>query len=131
MASLADKDRRRFLIEKLNTEWTRLSIRLQAISQFFSLADKRDEVASYPHLKIKQANDQANFDYVPQLYKGRVAVIRPKGCFVGETDPSLGWSNIIPNGLEIYDLPVYPRGILIEPFCRVLAQSLKLCLEKI
>jgi amino acid adenylation domain-containing protein len=130
VASLADKDRHRFLTEKLDTEWTRLSIRLQAILHLFSGVDKQDEAASYPHLKIKQANDQANFDYVPQPYKGRVMVIRPKGCFVGETDPSLGWNNIVPNGLEIHDLPVYPRGILIEPFCRVLAKSLKLCLEK-
>jgi hypothetical protein len=56
-------------------------------------------------------------------------VIRPKGNFLGLTSPSLGWSEVVGEGLEIHELPVYPKGILVEPFCRLLADALKLCLQ--
>ena len=128
VASLAEKNRHRFLAEKLDTEWTRLSIKLQAISQLFSRTNRHDEVASYPHLKIKKVNDQANFEYVPQLYKGRVVIFRPKGHFAGEVDPNLGWGEYIQGGLEVHELPMYPRGMLVEPFCRKLAETLNACI---
>jgi thioesterase domain-containing protein len=130
LASLAGKDRRKFLTEKWHTEQARLRIRLQAFIPFSARLGQQEAHANYPHLKIKQSNDQANFGYVPQSYKGRVAVIRPKGHFAGEADPSLGWSEYI-QGLEIHDLPTYPRGMLVEPFCPKLAETLNLCLEKL
>ena len=57
-------------------------------------------------------------------------IIRPKGNFLGLTSRSLGWSEVVVGGgLEIHELPVYPKGILVEPFCRLLAEALKLCLQ--
>lgn len=128
VASLAAKDRRKFIAEKKNIERTRLRLRLQACVQFFSRAGKHDAHASYPHLRIKQVNDQANLAYTPQQYKGRVAIFRPKGHFAGEVDPNLGWGEYIHDGLEVHDLPMYPRGMLVEPFCRELAETLNRCI---
>jgi hypothetical protein len=51
-------------------------------------------------------------------------IIRPHGHFTGLTSPSLGWDQIVRNGLEIHELPVFPKGMLVEPFCRSLADSL-------
>jgi hypothetical protein len=31
--------------------------------------------------------------------------------------------------LEIHELPVYPKGMLVEPFCRILAETLQNCLQ--
>jgi hypothetical protein len=58
-----------------------------------------------------------------------VAVIRPKGSFLGLSSSTLGWERVIRNGLEIYELPVYPKGMLVEPFCRTLAETLQNCLQ--
>jgi hypothetical protein len=67
--------------------------------------------------------------YVPRPYSGRVAVIRPKGSFWGLDHPSLGWGEVVRDGLEIREIPVYPKGMLIEPFVQMLAAELKVCLE--
>ena len=32
--------------------------------------------------------------------------------------------------VEIHELPVYPAGMLIEPFVRILAKKLKSCIRK-
>jgi hypothetical protein len=53
-----------------------------------------------------------------------VAVIRPKEYFLGFTDPKYGWDQVVNEGLEIYELPVYPKGMLVDPFCRSLAMTL-------
>jgi hypothetical protein len=74
-------------------------------------------------------NDEASLRYVPSPYEGRVAVIRPKGSFLGLSSPALGWEGVVRNGLEVYELPVYPKGMLIEPFCRTLAEILQNCLQ--
>jgi phthiocerol/phenolphthiocerol synthesis type-I polyketide synthase E len=129
LASLIGNDRRRFLVEKLDTERTRLHIRLQTLSWLFSGAEQQDADARYPHLRIKRTNDRANFNYMPQPYHGRVAVIRPRGHFAGEADPSFGWSKCI-KALEIHELSVHPRGMLAEPFCRVLATTMNKCLDE-
>ena len=83
---------------------------------------------SYPHLIVKKINDRAALRYEPQTYAGRVAVIRSKAYFFGRTSPSLGWGQVVPDGLEIHELPVYPKGMLNEPFCRSLAETLNLCI---
>jgi hypothetical protein len=74
-------------------------------------------------------NDEASLRYVPSTYEGRVAVIRPKGSFLGLGSPTLGWEGVIRTGLEVYELPVYPKGMLVEPFCRTLAETLQNCLQ--
>ena len=68
-------------------------------------------------------------EYRPQPYRGRVAVFRPRGFFAGLASPSLGWEGVVTSGLEIHELPVYPKGMLIEPFCRSLAQAIASCLS--
>jgi amino acid adenylation domain-containing protein len=127
--SLPMKARRKFLRQKLDTELTRLRIRLQAGGHVLQRACGRKTLNHYPHLVVKKVNDQAALRYVPQPYDGRVAVIRTKGDFLGFSDPSLGWSEIARHHLEVHQLPVYAKGMLAEPFCRLSAETLKLCLR--
>jgi amino acid adenylation domain-containing protein len=129
--SLRSNDRRKFLREKVDIALTRLKIWLQAGGHVLQRACGRKTLNKYPHLVIKKVNDQAALRYVPQPYAGRVAVIRPKGNFLGFTNASLGWSEIVRHDLQVHQLPVYPKGMLVEPFCRVLAETLKLCLQDV
>jgi amino acid adenylation domain-containing protein len=124
LVTLNARDRARFLREKLDIELTRLRIRLQASYHALRQLGSADALRDYPHLRIKHANDAAAFSYVPTPYRGRVAVIRPKGYFLGLSDPQYGWDRVVNNSLEIYELPMYPKGMLIEPFCRHLAMTL-------
>jgi thioesterase domain-containing protein len=121
--SLRWKDQGKFLREKIDIEVSRLRIRL------LRRAFGRKTRDNYRHLLIKKVNDEAALQYVPRPYVGRVAIIRPKGHFLGLADRSLGWSEVVRDGLEVHELPVYPRGMLVEPFCQRLAETLKLCLQ--
>lgn len=129
IAALRSRERRKFLREKVDIELTRLRIRLHAGRHLLQRAWGRKSQNNYPHLVVKKVNDQAALRYRPQPYAGRVAVIRPTGHFSGLASESLGWSEIARHDLEVHQLPVYPKGMLVEPFSRLLAETLKLCLE--
>jgi amino acid adenylation domain-containing protein len=123
------EDRRKFLDEKMDTAMTRLGIRLRTLlHSFLEMGGDRGQDA-FPHLKVKKLNDQAAFDYVPQPYDGRVVLIRPKGYFVGQKSYGLGWDDVVRRELEVHELPIYPKGILVEPFCRQLAETLNTSLR--
>lgn len=128
--SLRAKDRWKFLNEKLDVARVRLAIRLRASYYSLSAWGSSKTQKKYPHLLVKRANDRAVFQYVPRPYCGRVAVMRSKGYFWGLNDPGLGWGSVVRDGLEIREMPVYLRGVLVEPFVRILAQDLKVCLER-
>jgi surfactin family lipopeptide synthetase A len=131
VALLAWNDREEFLRQKIAIELTRLQIRLHAGGHALRRVCGWKTQHEYPHLVIKKVNDQAAIRYRPQPYAGRVAVIRPKGSFLGLASASLGWDEIVGANLEVHQLPVYPKGMLIEPFCQVLAETLKRCLENV
>jgi len=121
-----NKHRWNFVREKWDTALTRDGIRLRTL--YHALVSSPDRQNSYPHLRVKRVNDQAAMRYVPRPYSGRVVVIRPKGNFWGLDDPSLGWDEVVREGLAIREIPIYPRGILVEPFVQTLAQELRACL---
>jgi thioesterase domain-containing protein/acyl carrier protein len=121
------KHRWNFVREKWDTALTRGAIRLRTLC--YAVVASPDRQESYPHLRVKRVNDQAAREYVPQPYSGRVVVIRPKSNFRGLEDPTLGWSQVVREGLEVHDIPIYPKGMLVEPFVQLLAEELKACLS--
>jgi amino acid adenylation domain-containing protein len=127
--SIRGEDRRKFLNEKMDIALTRLAIRFRAAqAQLGRLMDRAGH-NGYTHLMIKKVNDDAAARYLPRPYAGRVAIIRSKGAFMDYESPDLGWNPVVREGLEIYELPVYQKGMLIEPFCQLLAARMRLCLE--
>jgi thioesterase domain-containing protein/acyl carrier protein len=127
-ASIPVREREQFVRQKLNIEWARLGVRLRHTASRLRAYNNAGQ-NEYPHLLIKRVNDQACVRYLPSPYHGRVSLIRPKGSFLGLGSPSLGWEGIIRN-LEVHELPVYPKGMLVEPFCRTLAETLRKCLQR-
>jgi amino acid adenylation domain-containing protein len=126
---LPGESRPKFLREKWDTALRRAGIRLHTLCH--ALKSGRGGDCHYPHLKVKRTNDLAAVKYVPRAYSGRVVVIRPKSSFLGLGDPSFGWSEVVPNGLEIREIPVYPKGMLVEPFVQMLAQELSACISQV
>ena len=49
---------------------------------------------------------------------------------LGLSDPLYGWGDIPTGGVELYELPVNPRGSLIEPYVEELARKLTEVISK-
>jgi phthiocerol/phenolphthiocerol synthesis type-I polyketide synthase E len=122
--TLSGEDRRKFLNERFDVALTRLKILSQAALQFFKPSNHNGHV----HLTIKTVNHKALQQYVPQAYGGRVAVIRSKGHFAGFASPTLGWDGLVHGRLEVHEVPVYFGGMLVDPYARHLALTVKACL---
>lgn len=118
----------KFLRQKLNVASHRLTVRFQEIRDRSFKRGAGSGLHRYPS-RVRENNDRASLGYTPTSYRGRVALIRPKVYFAGLNDPAFGWDRVVGDGLEIREIPVYPRGMLVEPFCQALADTVKLCLD--
>jgi acyl transferase domain-containing protein/thioesterase domain-containing protein/acyl carrier protein len=127
---LTPKEKLKFFSKKAMVEKSRIkegmSVGLSKIAYRLSL----NKGSKYPHIPIKRVNDQAFFSYKPQVYPGQVTLFRPQKFFFGADDPQFGWDGLAKEGLDVYELPVNPRGMLVEPFVQLLADKLKTCIQK-
>ena len=118
------EDRRQFSREKWNVARERLRIRLDALAHALGSNRGSENGSSHAHLRVKKVNDRAMVRYRPRPYSGRVVLFRPKEHFRGLDDPQFGWGGVIGPKLEICNLPFYPKGMMVEPFVRILAGEL-------
>jgi phthiocerol/phenolphthiocerol synthesis type-I polyketide synthase E len=75
--------------------------------------------------QIWRANDMATWKYVPKPYAGRITDFRPKTQYRVFSKPGLKWDRLAEGGADVIVLPVYPAGMLVEPFVRHLAFALR------
>jgi thioesterase domain-containing protein len=87
------------------------------------------------HIDILGANHEAQTQYIFQEYSGRMILLRTDDKEREEAtgmqyDPQFGWGELITGGIDVYHIPGSHYTLLDEPNVRVLAEKLKLCLEK-
>lgn len=92
---------------------------------------------TFPHPRryyfefITERNKDAFTRYNPKTYEGRVVIFRssiqPREII---PDPTLGWGELIEGDLELYEIPAYHQTILSEPQVNIMAEKLKIFLEK-
>ncbi|KAB8331576.1 SDR family NAD(P)-dependent oxidoreductase [Scytonema tolypothrichoides VB-61278] len=87
------------------------------------------------HLDVMGANVQALEQYTFKAYPGQMTVFRTddknRDDAVGvKYDPQFGWGELVAGGVDVYHLPGSHLSFLDEPDVQVLAEQLKLCLEK-
>jgi aspartate racemase len=87
------------------------------------------------HIDIIGANHEAQSQYIFQEYSGRMILLRTDDQEREEAtgmqyDPLFGWGELITGGIDVYHIPGSHYTLLDEPNVRVLAEKLKLCLEK-
>jgi surfactin family lipopeptide synthetase A len=90
-------------------------------------------VAKLPPLvkKVRKACLQAERDYMPQPYSGRVILFRSDHMPLGQViDPRAGWSECVTRGLEVCEITGNHENILLEPQVRFVAQHLKTFLDE-
>jgi len=119
----------KFFGEKWRVEISRLMIqwdfwRARIINRF-----RPGQQAGYQHLRIRAANHQAQAAYQPSPYDGAIMLFRPEGHFRGYDDRCYGWERVAVHGVQIIDLPNYPRGSLNQPFVGIVARRLKTEIE--
>jgi len=78
--------------------------------------------------RLWNVNDHAAVNYVPKVYPGRISHFRPTKEYSRFADSKAKWDELAVGGVETYILPVYPAGMLVEPFVKFLAQELKVCI---
>ena len=129
MCFVASKGRWRFFREKWNVEVARAGVRVRALQHAMKSKNGSGVRSQYPHMVAKRINDVAALQYIPKPYSGRVVLIRPKWNFWGLDRSTFGWSEVIKEGLEVREMPVFPKGLLVEPFVQGLAHELEVCLK--
>lgn len=119
----------RFFMHKLQVEKTRFMTATRVMLSKLLRTISSKTALPYPHVFVSRVNDRTYLHYIPRPYKGRIVLFRPLKGFAGLDDAEFGWKEMASEGVDVQVLPVYPRGMLVEPFVRRLAMELKAVLE--
>lgn len=80
--------------------------------------------------RIWQLNDKACDLYIAKPYPGVVTDFRPIKPYRIFNRPGLKWDQLAQGGQKVVVLPVYPAGMLEEPFVQHLAAALRECIDR-
>jgi thioesterase domain-containing protein/acyl carrier protein len=123
------KDQLRFFAEK----WKVLRNRMVVWRGFLrSKLVKNQQVHSSESLHLAQIwknNDHAASRYIPSPLNSFILDIRPLKQYSMFEGPDVHWDKLAMKGKEVITLPVYPAGMLVEPFVKHLAASLKSAID--
>jgi hypothetical protein len=122
--ALDSAERRRFFQEKAKVAVGRKELWLGMIGSKLKLrwgnSGRQSNLAA-----IWETNDKAALRYVPKPYSGTVLQFLPMREYAHHRGPGLGWEKGgLIKRLETQFLPVYPAGMLVEPFVRLTAKKL-------
>jgi hypothetical protein len=80
--------------------------------------------------EVWEINDKACIVYQAKPYEGVVTDFRPMRQYAKYSPAENDWNRLARGGHEILTLPVYPAGMLLEPFVRHLADALKTTISR-
>lgn len=126
---LSARDKSKFFFKKAIVELGR--IKAIIIAGFFKTVNLLSFRRKNTHssISIKKVNDQAYYNYEPKAYPGRLTLFKPQKFFSGADDPHFGWNGLAKDGFDVFELPVNPKGMLVEPFVQKLAEELTSCIQ--
>ncbi|WP_414544489.1 amino acid adenylation domain-containing protein [Nostoc sp. CCY0012] len=136
----------RFFGKKISVDYTELQ-QLEPEAQFNYFLEKLRRVNLIPPdagrnmirriIEVQKASHQALINYVPQVYSGKITLLRASemvaedsgGVFAQSFQkPALGWGELTTQPIEIHEVPGDHVTMLAEPHVQVLAEKLKCCL---
>ncbi|GAX45188.1 amino acid adenylation domain-containing protein [Tolypothrix sp. NIES-4075] len=90
-----------------------------------------NELTIRPMLRVFYANNQAVLNYVPQVYPKRITLLRTAvQSSIAEQDLSMGWNQLSVEKTEIHTIPGNHLTMLRKPHIQILAEQLRICIEK-
>ena len=121
---------RRFLLEKWKVLQSRTTVWKGSLLSRFSGNTVSNTSESRLLSRLWKVNDEASLAYIPKPYLGRIADFRPKDQYGLYLEPGINWDGVALGPLDVHVLPVYPAGMLLEPFVKDLAQALQQAIER-
>ncbi|MEA5622687.1 amino acid adenylation domain-containing protein [Nostoc sp. UHCC 0251] len=137
----------RFFEKKLAVDYTELQ-QLEPEAQFNYFLEKLRRADLIPPdaghnmirhiLEVQKASHQALVNYLPQIYPGKITLLRAsemvaedsRGVFSGSfCQPALGWGELTTQPIDIYEVLGDHVTMLAEPHVKVLADRLKSCIN--
>lgn len=79
--------------------------------------------------KMWKINDRAALNYTPQSYSEVITDFRPTKQYSIYKGSDMKWQNLS-RSQEVVTLPVFPAGMLVEPFVKHLATALRTSIDK-
>ena len=128
--SLDSKGRSQFFREKINAVRNRLPVWRGMLQARITGKVSAETTGSRLLAEIWKSNDRATITYVPKPYPGVITDFRPKRQYRLFNKPGAKWDNLALRGQEVVTLPVYPAGMLAEPFVQQLASALRTSIER-
>ena len=93
------------------------------------LIDFASELSTHRQQLIT-CNYQAMKNYVPRPYAGNVTLFRAQNRpLLNVFDPELGWQELTPGRVSVYDIPSSHEGMFKKPHVNYLAEKLKALLD--
>ncbi len=93
--------------------------------------EQRKPVVLRERLCACMRRDEQAPHHRPSLLPGKLTVIRVENPNDGfEFDSELGWGGLAADGIEVHDVPGEHETIFHEPHVRILAATMKDCIEK-
>jgi thioesterase domain-containing protein/acyl carrier protein len=122
-------DQVKFFQEKLQVLWNRIPVWQGMLQAMFVRGRSGSKSNSMLLGQIWQTNDRACWNYIPQPYAGALVDFRPAKQYRVFRKPDLKWDQLAKEGQRVMILPVYPAGMLVEPFVKQLADALKASMD--
>ena len=80
--------------------------------------------------QVWETNDSAASSYIPHAFAGVITDFRPMKQYTKYSGEHLRWGELALGGQEVIILPVYPAGMLLEPFVKHLAEELRVAIDR-
>ena len=120
---LDSQGRSEFLSEKIQAFRNRIPVWKGMLHDRFKKSSNGASSESLALGRIWKANDIACVEYQPRPYPGVVTDFRPMKQYGLFDRPDAKWDTLAKEGQNVVVLPVYPAGMLVEPFVRHLASA--------
>ena len=122
---LDSQGKAKFLSEKARAFRNRIPVWRGRLLATFDKHSRASTSQSRVSGQIWRANDLACVNYVPKPYSGMLTDFRPIKQYRMYDQPNAKWDLLAQGGHEVVVLPVYPAGMLLNPFVEHLAVVLK------
>jgi amino acid adenylation domain-containing protein len=122
------------LKQQINSLWKKINQRIQNlikenIYQFY-VSKNLPLPRPFLNLAVRDAIVKAYKNYYPTVYPGKVVFFRAVEQTQEYTRYLERWEELAAGSLEIHDIPGHHDSIMAEPHVRVLAEKLKVCIER-
>jgi non-ribosomal peptide synthetase component F/thioesterase domain-containing protein len=123
-------EKKKFFNEKVKVLRSRSTIWKGMLMGKLRAKQSGDKSESVVLAEMWRINDTACVVYQAEPYDGIITDFRPMRQYAKYSPAEDDWSRLARGGHEILTLPVYPAGMLLEPFVKHLADALKVTISR-